>query len=282
MSGRREPIESAEEAARTNRGSARSLLLSILGEFVLPNGASTWTATLISALGLADVEERAARQAIARSASSGWLVNEKVGRQARWHLSTQATHVLSEGTQRIYGFGRTETAWDQRWLLLFLTVPETRRELRYRLKVQLGWAGFATTGTGVWVSPWAIREAEACRIIDQLGLGQNARTFVGPLGRLGEPRSLVSDTWDLATLSARYDEFVCRHRGPIPGTPAAAFAALTSLVHHWRRFPSLDPGLPQELLPDAWSGRAATAFFHQKHDELAPLALQWWQDQQSR
>src|SRR2546421_337039 len=46
---------------------ARGLLLTVLGEFVLPAGAAAPTSAFIDLLGRLAVEEKAARQALARS-----------------------------------------------------------------------------------------------------------------------------------------------------------------------------------------------------------------------
>jgi phenylacetic acid degradation operon negative regulatory protein len=45
------------------------------------------------------------------------------------------------------------------------------------------------------------------------------------------------------------------------------------LVDAWRRFPFLDPGLPDDLLPDAWVGHRAAEVFHGRHAEWAPGAM---------
>ena len=51
----------------------------MLGEFVLPDGRAVWTATLIDLLADLDVAEKAARQAIMRTADSGWIEASRVG-----------------------------------------------------------------------------------------------------------------------------------------------------------------------------------------------------------
>ena len=45
------------------------------------------------------------------------------------------------------------------------------------------------------------------------------------------------------------------------------------LVHAWRRFPSIDPSLPAELLPARWSGLNAARLFttlHARWEALVP------------
>src|SRR5664280_2890263 len=59
--------------------SARSLLVTVLGEFLLPAGGWVWTGTLVGVLGVLGIEASAARQALARSAADGWLVSERTG-----------------------------------------------------------------------------------------------------------------------------------------------------------------------------------------------------------
>ena len=56
--------------------SARSLLLTVLGEFVHPRHAPVWTATLLEALGALGVEEKSARQALTRTATEGLLASD--------------------------------------------------------------------------------------------------------------------------------------------------------------------------------------------------------------
>src|SRR6185312_10562107 len=114
--------------------SARSLLLTVLGEFVLPASTSVWTATLLDLLADLDVAEKATRQAIMRTADSGWISGHRRGRETRWSLTEAGTRLLKEGTDRIYGFASDQRVWDGRWLLLTVAVPENARALRQRLR----------------------------------------------------------------------------------------------------------------------------------------------------
>ena len=49
-----------------------------------------------------------------------------------------------------------------------------------------------------------------------------------------------------------------------------AFAVRSRLVHEWRKFLFLDPGLPRELLPGDWPGDKAAGFFDTESDRLLP------------
>ena len=97
--------------------SARGLLFTVLGEFVLPTGGAAWTSTLIDVLGRLDVEPKATRQALMRTAADGWLEAVRSGRRTRWQLTAAAVELLTDGARRIYGFSGATPDWDGRWLL---------------------------------------------------------------------------------------------------------------------------------------------------------------------
>lgn len=144
---------------------------SVGSKFVLPGGEGAWTAAFTDGLAAVGVEEGAVRQALARSASRGLLTSAKVGRRVRWHLTPAAEELLRTGTERTYGFGREHLEWDGRWLLLFCSLPDRRRDLRYRLRVQLAWAGLAPFSPGAWITPWVDREGAVVSAVRALGLG---------------------------------------------------------------------------------------------------------------
>ena len=127
-------VANAHPALSRRRGlgatSARSLLLTVLGEFVLPRDEPVWTQVLLDVLGGLGVESKSARQALARTAAEGLLVSDRSGRRVRWSLSDQGMRLLSDGAARIYGFSAARRPWDGRWLVLLVSVPEARRQLR--------------------------------------------------------------------------------------------------------------------------------------------------------
>lgn len=258
--------------------SARSVLITVLGEYVLPRDQPVWTSTLVEVLGLFCVEPKSARQALARTAADGWLVSERVGRQVRWALTEQGRALLSEGAQRIYEFGGAQRNWDGRWLVLLVTVPETRRDLRHRLRTQLTWAGFGSPAPGVWISANTEREPEAARIIDELDVGSPAMSLTADYGAIGDVEDMVARAWELTELEVRYERFITEFSQLKPLTGNQVLHAQTSLVHEWRRFPFLDPQLPLSLLPASWSGAQAADLFGHKHDQWRPAAQRHWDE----
>ncbi|GAA1944139.1 PaaX family transcriptional regulator [Amycolatopsis minnesotensis] len=260
-----------------SHASARSLLMTVLGEFVLPRGEPVWTATLVTALGLFGVEEKSARQALARAAAEGWVTSERFGRRVRWSLTPPGRRLLTEGAQRIYEFGSDTPDWDGTWLTLIVSVPEPRRDLRHRLRTRLTWAGFGSPVAGVWVSPLASRQDEARQIVRELALEPQAMSFLSRYGEIGDEEGMVARAWDLTDLESRYESFLDHFGGPRPADETV-LGAQARLVHEWRRFPFLDPRLPRRLLPEGWNGLEAAELFHLKHGEWRPGAQREWDD----
>jgi phenylacetic acid degradation operon negative regulatory protein len=253
---------------------ARSVLLTMLGEYVLPASGSAWQETLIGALGTLGHKTHAARQALARSVSAGWLQTERHGRRSRVHLSPDTAEMLRSGAERIYTFGEP-WRWDGRWLLVVLRVPEERREVRHQMRTRLAWAGFGSLGGGLWITPHAEREHELADVAAD-GSAAEVVSFRAELGALGEPARVVAEAWDLDALADAYRAFITRFSRMRPGGSEAEFRAQTLLVHEWRRFPFLDPDLPDGMLPARWPRRRAHDLFHERHTAWEDGARAWF------
>ncbi|MBP2325392.1 phenylacetic acid degradation operon negative regulatory protein [Kibdelosporangium banguiense] len=258
--------------------SARSLLMTLLGEYVLPRERPVWTSVLVNTLARFDVEEKSARQALARTAAEGWLVSDRVGRRVRWSLTPPGRKLLTEGARRIYEFGSVEEPWDGRWLVLLVSVPESKRDLRHRLRTRLTWAGFGSPEAGVWICPDAGRQQEAAEILSGLELSRGAMSFVAEYGSIGQVGSMVARAWDLSEVETRYEEFIDEFGTLTPQDGPAVLHAQTMMVHEWRRFPFLDPRLPADLLPANWRGKQAAELFHRRHLGWRPAAQQHWDE----
>ncbi|MFI0446361.1 PaaX family transcriptional regulator C-terminal domain-containing protein [Actinomadura sp. 6N118] len=246
---------------RTGGGSAKALLLTVFGEYVLPRGEPVWTSALLHILAGLEIEEKSARQALNRLAADDWIMSERAGRRVRWALTEHGRAMLTEGAERIYSFGRDRESWDGRWLVLLASVPESKRDLRHQLRNGLTWAGMGSPAPGVWISPHVSREPEAKQVVENLGLDAEVLSFCGPFGGIGSESDMVEQAWHLGELATAYEDFVREFAGMQPAPGDQVLLAQTRLVHMWRRFPRLDPQLPLVLLPPHWIGvRAANVF----------------------
>jgi phenylacetic acid degradation operon negative regulatory protein len=262
---------------QVSAGSARSLLVTVLGELVLPQGEPVWTASLLYVLTGLGIEEHTARQAIARGAAAGWITARRRGREVQWELTATGQRLIESGRERVNSTSKA-APWDGNWLIVLVSIPETRRTVRKKLYGALSWEGFGNPTPGVWLSPHVDRQAGIQQIIEDLGLRESTLAFVGsslPVGLRED--EVVTLAWDLEGVRAQYEQLIIRYSGlhPAPGDPL--LFAHVQLVNEWQRFPFLDPQLPEALLPD-WIGRRAVRVFTQLRHEWHGDAQAYWRE----
>jgi phenylacetic acid degradation operon negative regulatory protein len=188
--------------------------------------------------------------------------------------------ILREGDRRIFGHLPASPA--DGWVQVVFTVPESQRAKRHELRSRLAGLGFGPIAPGVWVAPGSLADEVRVALARQ-GLTGFVDVFRGEYldgGQLGYATlaERVRQWWDLPGIEARYAAFVAGHR-PLARrvtrhrpSPGEAFAAYVRMLTVWRRLRYLDPGLPLELLPEAWSGVAAAEVFEELDGVLRPLA----------
>ncbi|MGI5329522.1 PaaX family transcriptional regulator [Actinomadura nitritigenes] len=219
--------------------------------------------------------QASARAAIARLARRGLLEAAKVGRRTFYRLAPAAARALEQTQQRVVEFRAGERAWDGSWTTVLFSFPDEQRDLRYVIRTRLRWLGYAPLYDSVWVSPHADRD-QTVELLEDLGVGHATvlRAEVTYTAGPGDPLS----AWDVGAIAARYEAFIAEHEpllhrvehGQV-GT-AEALVARTDVKDAWRELVSLDPELPESLLPLPWPGRRARALFAGIYDGLGPLA----------
>ncbi len=264
---------SEQPLASTRR--TKTLLLTVLGEAVLPLGSVVWQEVLVESLVTLGTSVSAARQAVARALGDGWLTSERMGRRSRLEVSESTAAGLRLGRERTMTFGRARQ-WDGEWLFVALTVPEDSRALRHHFRTELAWLGFGSLGNGLWVSPHTENEEAAMKLLTSVEGPKGAYVFTAAKPVTHSPREMASAAWDLDDLRARYDSFCERFESRAPLSPAQTFDAWIDLYTSWRHFPLFDPELPDNLLPRDWPRHRAYQLFHERTDEWSPRALEYF------
>lgn len=256
--------------------SARSALISILGEFVEPYRQPVRTAALLYALTGLGFGEPASRQAIARAGASGLIEAQRHGRETKWTLTEQAHQLFAEGATRVFPDDSESDEWDGRWLVIVAPIPESHRAVRKKLYAALRWAGFGNPSPGLWVTPHINRQAEATAAIESLGLASNTFSFIGSPASAGLPEAeLVQRSWDLDTVEKSYAELLSRFEGRTPASGPEALVTHLELVDALRHTPYMDPRLPEVLLPN-WAGLGAMKRLQDLRTEWTPAAHAHW------
>jgi phenylacetic acid degradation operon negative regulatory protein len=245
---------------------ARSALFDLYGDHLLDRDGWAPIAACVGLLGSLGISAPAVRTAVSRMVREGWL--EPVERDVRGYaVSARGRERLREAHARIY---RTdEAAWDGRWHLVVVDrVPD--RNARARGAQALAYLGYGQLAADTWIAPRPSRELGTA-------LGPTGMAWHGFTGTVdGDTREVVSGVWDLSSLARAYRTFTETMAPAEPAsTPEDAFVARTELVHEWRLFLFSDPGLPDEVLPHEWPGRAAARAFDARAHALLPAARAW-------
>jgi phenylacetic acid degradation operon negative regulatory protein len=262
---------------------ARSLLFTVYGDTIRPHGGEIGVSGLIRLMAPLGLTPRAVRAAVSRMARQGWLGTRRIGRRAFCSLTPRGAWRVEQGVRRVYEL--TPDPWDGRWRILTYAIPEGRRPVRDRLRRELIWLGLGPLSRSTWVTPRALGPqlaelARAHRLDGYVAIFEAA--LLGP----GQDRALVGRCWDLEAVAARYRAFTAAarrramtlrlriRRGTL--SEAACFAEKIRLVHEYRKFLFVDPGLPDALLPEGWPGREASRIFREIYRMLERPAAQFF------
>lgn len=276
-----EPPDATTVAARAGawgRGqdiSARSALVTILGDSIAPLGGSVWLADLISLAEPFGFSERLVRTSMFRLASEEWVTSERIGRRSRYSLTPSASEEFSAADARIYRHGTPE--WDGLWTLVFVDGHDSEGELLRRLR----WRGFAPLARGVYASPSGDGDA-ARELFARLEVQPEPAVAAARFDRTA-PDTLIEPfrrSCGLTEAEAGYGAFVERYRwtetADLGGLAHRdAFLLRTMLTHDLRRARLRDPGLPAALLPADWIGDRAMALAGRAYRAVTGPAWAW-------
>ena len=202
------PAGRAELTGRplVSAGSARSQLLTVLGELVMPNGNAVWTSSLLYVLTGLGIEEQTARQAIARGAAAGWIAGHRRGREVQWELTPDGRRLIDQGAERVYSMSAQAPAWDGNWLIVLVSIPQQQRAVRKKLYAALSWEGFGNPTPGVWLSPHPDRQAGVEQVISTLGLRECGWRKAESARTLGVARGYLHRLINQLEITQREDE----------------------------------------------------------------------------
>ena len=255
---------------------ARSALFDLYGDHLRPRGGTAPVAALVRLLASLDIAAPAVRTAISRMVRQGWLEPTRVAGGRGYALTDRAQRRLDDAAARIY---RTrDVQWDGYWDLLVVD-PVQHRSARERVRCGLAFLGYAPLTDSTWISPFPSAEVDAVLQAEKATVARFA-------ARDGDPRVRANKAWDLEALGTAYarwhEEATRLVRSPEEpagsDTDEQAFAMRSRLVHEWRKFLFIDPGLPPELLPVDWPGHTAAGFFAEEAARLMPAASRFVDD----
>ena len=259
------------------------MLFTLFGDYVRHYGGTIWIGSLIALMGEMGFTSAAVRAAVSRMTRQGWLAAIRAGRASYYALTPRGEARIEEAARRI--FKLHPERWDGLWRVVVLA-PSANRESRAALRRELGWMGFALLARGVYVTPNDLLDRMPA-LAERYALGARGEIFSARLAGEGDAAAFAARHWDLPAIDTAYAAFVETWRGRLAGWRAVAaraggaldlpggeaFREKTRLVHEFRKFLFVDPGLPAEVLPERWTGAEARGVFSAAYHLLAEAAL---------
>ena len=226
----------------------QELVITMLGTYLRPRSRSFWSGGLVELLGEFGFSPGAARIALIRLVNRDLLERTRVGRLAFYSLTTRSRKLLKEGDSRIFSLGGGPVTADS-WTVIWHAIPEDQRLERGRLSRRLRFLGFGALQDGTWVSPHN-REAEVIEVIEDLGVQKFCGILIGAPAKALDFRTFVSRMWPLDELSEHYRAYVEEFNPYVRRrmSDQEAFWIRTRAVHTFRKFPAMDPQLPDDFM----------------------------------
>jgi DNA-binding transcriptional regulator PaaX len=227
------------------------------------------TAVFLRLFGEVGVAPAAARATLTRMTRNGLLERIRVGRAARYRLTPAADAIVRKAATRVHSPAPFDHP-DGQWTLLSYSMPETRRDLRHRLRATLTWAGFGGLRDGLWIAPGRVDVGDVFADAGLTEVAGLADWFAAsPLPGV-EVADLIRRVWPVDHIRDQHERFVRRwwswsdRKDPL--------AQVTLMGSDWLRVLRADPGLPARFLGPDWPAAQSAAAYRRCYEALLPAA----------
>lgn len=263
---------------------SRSMIFTLYGDYIQHYGDDIWIGSLIKCMEKFGFTPQSVRAAISRMSKQGWLEAKKEGNKSYYTMTPRGFRRLKEAAKRIYKM--QAEPWDGKWRILIYNIPEAERHIRDELRQELVWSGFGLLSNSCWITPLDLQE-QVEELFARYKIDTYADFFTAQYKGVQSNVELVQKCWNLAEINARYHEFVEDYQDQLEKfqkeslvgqvDDGACFVERAQLVHEYRKFLFIDPGLPEELLPRDWAGKKASQLFKEYYKVLTVPANRFFE-----
>lgn len=251
----------------------QDLVLTVLADNMRGRLDTVWSGGVVQILEGLGFTAGASRVALARLTKRNLVVPVRSGRLVSYELTERTAAVLADGDRRIFSLDAYDFDEDEVTLLIHGIPDSMRRELS-QLGRRLRFLGFGSVQDGMWIGA-GHRYDEVLPIVDRLRIGSYSSIIEGTLRGRPELRAVIDDAWDFPRLNDLYRDFVEAFRPLVasrPDTDVAAFHLRTQVMHNYRQFTSLDPGIRSARHPSPPAKAEAIEIFTRIYSSYADAA----------
>ena len=227
------------------------------------------TSVFLRLLGGLGVAESAARATLSRMSANGLLDRVQAGRTACYQLTPAADALVRAARVRVSAAAPFEHP-DGQWTMLSYSMPESRRDLRHRVRATLTWAGFGGLRDGLWIAPGIV---DVGTVLADAGLSEVAELAewfaASPLPGV-RPEDFIRRAWPVDQIRERHERFIQAWRSRSLG--ADPLSEITLLGADWLQLLRADPGLPARFLAADWPAARSAAIYRRCHEALLAAA----------
>ncbi len=253
----------------------KTLIFTILGDYNLSGkNRSIRARSLVKLVEPFGFTSSAVRTTLHRLKREGLITSSNRG---SYEFSQETILKFETAIKRVkeWRFGH----WDGKWRIVIYNFKEDNKALRNKVRRELQWLGFGSLASSTWISPNPLESVVNEMIEKYWKDGGKVYLFIASFPQ--DPQMIIKTCWNLTEIELRYKNFIGKWiklaENADKLSPAEAFVNKITILHEYRKFLHIDPGLPQELLPPNWIGYEAYKLFKKIYDDLSPSANKYFE-----
>ena len=253
---------------KNNRVHTKSLVSTVFGDLLVPNGNQTWIKTLSEIFEPLGINDRLVRTTLYRLVEDNWVYATKKGRRSFYSLTDSALSKTLLAEKLIYT--KVVPDWDGEWTLVFLVKTGLPNAKKRDFIQELKWIGFGTVASNVLAYPGDILDLVSERSLEmQLGkeiiVMKCKNIHNQAMGFANDDRDLAINCMPYTDVETKYNTFINNFSGlidpfekvSIKGSKKELLSLRILMIDEYRRIILKDNHLPIDLLPEPWSGTNA-------------------------
>ena len=257
---------------------AKSLIMTIFGDVVVPRGGRIWLSSLVSLASEFGLGEPLIRTSALRLANEDWLQRNQIGKYSFYSMSERYSATDAALQSQIYN--TADSLRRNGWTILRTFGDRLDRSESYVLRKTLERFGFGQIAPQCYIHPSLAKQAVHHIITTSSRNGMAGVAFFNARHDQDQDRmrELARLAWDFGDLRKGYDRFL-ETFDALPGLlargaprPDAAFRLRTLIVHEFRRLALRDPRLPTDMYSPGWPGEDAYQLAGHLYRNLLPAS----------